>query len=40
MLVLFETPAGYALFKASDKKLANVDNIFEEFTTSEKAQAA
>ena len=40
MLVLFETPAGYALFKASDKKLSNVDNIFEEFATAEKAQAA
>jgi hypothetical protein len=38
MLILFETPAGFALFKANDKKLAKVDNVFEEFATAEKAQ--
>jgi len=29
MLLLFETPAGYALFKTSSSKLAKVENIFE-----------
>ncbi|KAK6044912.1 NOP5NT domain protein [Cooperia oncophora] len=39
MLVLFETAAGYAMFKLlSDKKMKNVDNIYEEFSTAEKAQ--
>ena len=41
MLILFETPAGFALFKANDKKLAKVDaaNIFESFfATPELAQ--
>jgi len=39
MLVLFETPAGYALFKVKDEsKLKSVDNIFEEFKTPGKAQ--
>ncbi|KAK6106529.1 NOP5 N-terminal domain family protein [Brugia pahangi] len=39
MLVLFETPAGYALFKLLDeKKLENVDNIWNECSTPEKAQ--
>ena len=39
MLILFETPAGYALFKANEKKLQKVDNIFDEFfSTPEKAQ--
>eukprot|EP00808_Paulinella_micropora_P010553 g46100.t1 len=38
MLVLFETPAGYALFKVADKgKLADVDNIFKHFETPEAA---
>lgn len=38
-MVLFETAAGYAMFKLlSDKKLKNVDNIYEEFSTAEKAQ--
>ena len=40
MLLLFETPAGYALFKTSDKKLAAVEDIFQEFTSAEKASAA
>lgn len=39
MLVLFEVAAGYAVFKLSnEKKLKNVDNIWEEFSTAEKAQ--
>ena len=40
MLLLFETPAGYALFKTSSSKLKSVENIMEEFATSEKASAA
>lgn len=38
MLVLFETPAGHALFKVLDKgKLKNVDNIYKEFESPEVA---
>ena len=38
MLVLFETPAGYALFKVlKPGKLADPEKIWEEFTTIEKA---
>jgi hypothetical protein len=38
MLLLFETPAGYALFKVLDEgKIKNVDNIFKHF---EAASAA
>jgi len=37
MLILFETPAGFALFKASEKKLDKVDNIAALFETPEKA---
>jgi len=38
MLVLFETPAGHALFKVLDKgKLKDVDNIYKEFETPEQA---
>ena len=38
MLVLFETPAGYALFSVKDsKKLDKVDNIYDYFATPEKA---
>lgn len=38
MLVLFETPAGYALFKVLEKgKLKDTDNMFKEFQTPEKA---
>jgi len=38
MLVLFETPAGFALFKLTDKAaLANVSDIHTKFTTSESA---
>jgi len=40
MLVLFETPAGYALFKCKDKdKLADVEDIYKEFETAEKANS-
>lgn len=39
MLVLYETAAGYAVFKLLDeKKIKNVDNIWEEFNSAEKAQ--
>ncbi|CAB3410888.1 unnamed protein product [Caenorhabditis bovis] len=39
MLVLFEVAAGYAIFKVNnEKKLKNVDNIWEEFNSPEKAQ--
>ncbi|XP_047357560.1 nucleolar protein 58 [Vespa velutina] len=38
MLVLFETPAGYAIFKLLDeKKLAETENLFLDFETPEAA---
>jgi len=38
MLVLFESAAGYALFKLLDEsKLQDVDNLFQDFETPEKA---
>jgi len=37
MLVLFETPAGYALFSANEKKLSKVDNIYQHFATADGA---
>jgi len=38
MLVLFETAAGYAVFKLLDeKKLSEVDNLYQDFQTAEKA---
>ena len=41
MLVLFETPAGYALFKMqSDIKGASADDVWKQFTTPEKAAQA
>merc|ERR1712184_58531 len=41
MLVLFETPAGFALFKVNkDAKLETVDNIYREFSSASKAQNA
>lgn len=41
MLVLFETPAGYALFKyADDSKLQNVDDIYKDFETPAAANKA
>ena len=39
MYVLFETPAGFALFKVlKDSKLKDVDNLYKDFTTIEKAE--
>ncbi|KAG0423594.1 hypothetical protein HPB47_000633 [Ixodes persulcatus] len=38
MLVLFESPAGYAIFKVLDeKKLQQTDNLFKDFETPDKA---
>ncbi|XP_018574866.1 nucleolar protein 58 [Anoplophora glabripennis] len=38
MLVLFETPAGYAIFKLlDDKKLRETDNLYHSFETPESA---
>jgi len=38
MLVLFETPAGYAVFKLLDeKKLSESDDLYKDFETGEKA---
>ena len=38
MLVLFETAAGFALFKVlKDKKLKKISNLAEEFSTLDKA---
>ncbi|XP_066393403.1 putative nucleolar protein 5-3 [Miscanthus floridulus] len=39
MLVLFETPAGFALFKVPDEgKLDKVEDLWKEFTTSDSAR--
>ena len=39
MLVLFETPAGFAIFKLLDeKKLQKSDNLYEDFATPEGAK--
>lgn len=41
MLVLFETPAGYALFKVNnEKKMSKVEDISAEFETPERASKA
>ncbi|KAJ7392067.1 Nucleolar protein 58 [Desmophyllum pertusum] len=38
MLVLFETPAGYAIFKLLDeKKLQKIDNLYKDFETPDAA---
>jgi nucleolar protein 58 len=38
MLVLFETPGGYALFKVlKEGKLKDADNLWQEFSSAEKA---
>jgi hypothetical protein len=37
MLVLYETAAGYALFKLLGDELANADDIYKDFETPEKA---
>ena len=40
MLVLFETPGGYALFKVLDEgKLENTNTIFQEFEKPESASS-
>ncbi|KAI5634718.1 snoRNA binding domain, fibrillarin domain-containing protein [Phthorimaea operculella] len=40
MLVLFETPAGYAIFKLLDEsKLSQIDDLYTEFNTPEGASA-
>ncbi|KAJ6844707.1 putative nucleolar protein 5-1 [Iris pallida] len=39
MLVLFETPAGFALFKVLDEgKLSKAEDLFKEFSTTESAR--
>merc|ERR1712166_1191084 len=39
ILVLFETPAGFAVFKLLDeKKLQSVENLYEDFSTAEAAR--
>ena len=39
MLVLFETPAGYAVFKLLDEgKLAKSDSLYEDFSSLDKAK--
>ena len=39
MLVLFETPAGFAVFKLLDeKKLQKSDNLYKDFETAEGAK--
>jgi len=41
MLVLFETPAGFSLFKVlDDNKLKSADDIWKEFQTPESAKKA
>ena len=36
--MLFETPAGYAIFKVKDEgKISSADSIFKEFESPEKA---
>ena len=37
MLILAETPAGYALFKAKDKKLLKKDNLASELASADGA---
>ncbi|CAG9567623.1 unnamed protein product [Danaus chrysippus] len=40
MLVLFETPAGYAIFKLLDEsKLSQIDDLYQEFNTPEGASS-
>jgi nucleolar protein 58 len=41
MYVLFETPAGFALFKVvKDSKLKDIENLHEEFATESKAKSS
>ena len=40
MLVLFETPGGYALFKVLDEgKVKDAKTVFQQFETPEKASS-
>ena len=40
MLILFETPAGFALFSVNDAgKLKDVDKVYEQFKTAESARS-
>lgn len=40
MLVLFETPGGYALFKVLDEgKIEDAASVFHQFETPEKANS-
>ncbi len=38
MLVLFETPAGYALFKVLNEGKLQEANVYKEFSSPENAQ--
>ncbi len=39
MLVLFETPAGFAIFKVlNEKKVRKSENLYEDFQTLESAK--
>lgn len=39
MLVLFETPAGFAIFKVlNEKKIRKSENLYEDFQTLESAK--
>ena len=40
MLVLYETPAGYALFKLLDQEKLKSNDLFEDFSSAEKANKA
>ncbi len=40
MLVLFETPAGYALFSANEKKLGKVEDVAAAFASPDTASKA
>jgi nucleolar protein 58 len=39
MFILFETPAGFALFKVlKDSKLKDLDSLYKDFKTADKAK--
>lgn len=41
MIVLLETPAGFALFKVKNlTKLSQIDNLYEHFQTTANAEKA
>ena len=40
MLILFETPSGYAIFKVlNEKKLSKVENVYKYFNDEASARA-